>query len=88
MYLQFSVELSTHGVRLSGSRLSVSEAGGHAAFEDVLDERPGGVSGKRNGMTQQKYLQCKTNINEFNGVWSGGEKWKTISLSNIYAKLL
>ena len=44
--LRFSVEFSTHGVRLSGSRLAVREAGGHSTLEDVLDEGSRGISGK------------------------------------------
>lgn len=42
-HLGLSVELSTHGVRLSGTGLTVGEAGSHAALEDVLDQRPSRV---------------------------------------------
>ena len=55
------MKLSAHGVRLAGSRLSVGEAGGHTALEDVLNERTRGVSEKTNIGTQQKYT---TKVNE------------------------
>lgn len=40
--LLLSAELSSHGVGLAGARLTVSETGGHTAFEDCWHERLGG----------------------------------------------
>ena len=38
--LRFAMKLSAHGVRLSGSGLSICKARGHATLEDVLHQGP------------------------------------------------
>jgi hypothetical protein len=50
------VKLAAHGVGLAGTGLAVREAGGHAAFEDVLDKRTRSVPEQKWGELRIRIL--------------------------------
>jgi hypothetical protein len=65
------VKLAAHGVGLAGTGLAVREAGGHAAFEDVLDKRTRSVP-------EQKWVEFRTRL--YNNVYIVYTNFLTFSI--------